>query len=191
LNFHQKPTSNKINCFEDSHFRNAPRHGGESAFSHGQEPLLIWNENKSKANLWATIGPSAGGGVILSGHTDTVSVDGQDWSTNPFALTERDGLLYGRGSCDMKGFLASVLALVPELVAAPLKRPVRIAFSHDEETGCVGVRSLIDYLRDHPPNASWCIVGEPTCPASALLKQIGGLRKGEFLAHRSAMERGR
>lgn len=130
--------------------------------SYGIEPLLIWNEDKSKANLWATIGPANGKGIILSGHTDTVPVDGQEWSTDPFALTERDGVLYGRGSCDMKGFLASVLALVPSLVASPLKRPIHIAFSHDEELGCIGVRSLIGHLRGHPPDAAWCIVGEPT-----------------------------
>ena len=130
--------------------------------SYGIEPLLIWNEDKSKANLWATIGPQNGRGIILSGHTDTVPVDGQEWNTDPFALTGRDDLLYGRGSCDMKGFLASVLALVPKVVASPLKRPIHIAFSYDEELGCVGVRSLISYLRDHPPNAVWCIVGEPT-----------------------------
>lgn len=129
---------------------------------YGIEPLLIWNEDRSKANLWATIGPRNGKGIILSGHTDTVPVDGQQWNTDPFALTERNSLLYGRGSCDMKGFLASVLALVPRLVESPLKRPIHIAFSHDEELGCIGVRSLIRYLREHPPQAACCIVGEPT-----------------------------
>jgi len=128
----------------------------------GIEPVLIWNEDGSKANLWATVGPAAADGVILSGHTDTVPVDGQDWTSDPFTLSERNGLLYGRGSCDMKGFLASVLGLVPALAAAPLRRPVHIAFSHDEELGCIGVRSLIRHLRDRPPRAALCVVGEPT-----------------------------
>lgn len=129
---------------------------------HGIEPLLIWNEDRSKANLWATIGPEGPGGIILSGHTDTVPVDGQDWSFEPYRLSERDERLYGRGTCDMKGFLACVLALVPKLVRAALKRPIHIAFSHDEELGCVGVRSLIEHLRGEPPGAEFCIVGEPT-----------------------------
>lgn len=128
----------------------------------GCEPLLIWNEDRSKANLWANFGPDAGGGVILSGHTDTVPVTGQEWSSEPFALTARDNLLYGRGSCDMKGFLASVLAMAPRLASSDLKRPVHIAFSHDEELGCIGVRSLIEYLRANPPRAEFCVVGEPT-----------------------------
>jgi acetylornithine deacetylase len=128
----------------------------------GIEPLLILNEDKSKANLWASIGPRTTGGIIFSGHTDTVPVDGQHWSSDPFRMTERDGLLHGRGTCDMKGFLAAVLALVPKLAKADLKRPIHIAFSHDEELGCVGVRSLIDWLRDNPPGAAFCIVGEPT-----------------------------
>jgi len=129
---------------------------------HGIEPLLIWNEDKSKANLWATIGPKGPGGIILSGHTDTVPVDGQAWSVDPFQLSERDERLYGRGSCDMKGFLACVLALVPKMAQASLKRPMHIAFSYDEELGCVGVRSLIERLQGEPPGAEFCIVGEPT-----------------------------
>ena len=81
----------------------------------GIEPLLIWNEDRSKANLWATIGPDMPGGIILSGHTDTVPVDGQEWSSDPFRMDERGGRVYGRGTCDMKGFLACVLAAVPKL----------------------------------------------------------------------------
>lgn len=130
--------------------------------SYGCEPVLIWNDDRSKANLWATVGPETEGGVILSGHTDTVPVDGQEWSSDPFTMTERNGLLYGRGTCDMKGFLASALALLPKLAAAPLNRPVHLAFSHDEELGCIGVRSLIDHLREHRSNTAWCLVGEPT-----------------------------
>lgn len=129
----------------------------------GIEPLLIWNEDRAKANLWATIGPEIPGGIILSGHTDTVPVDGQEWSSDPFRMDERDdSRLYGRGTCDMKGFMASVLAAVPKLAKAKLKRPVHLSFSHDEEMGCVGVLSLIDHLKANPPGAAFCIVGEPT-----------------------------
>ena len=128
----------------------------------GIEPLLIWNEDRSKANLWATIGPDIPGGIILSGHTDTVPVDGQEWSSDPFRMDERGGRLYGRGTCDMKGFLACVLAAVPKLAKAKLKRPLHLSFSHDEEIGCVGVLSLIDHLKANPPGAAFCIVGEPT-----------------------------
>ena len=130
--------------------------------AHGIAPSLVWNDDRSKANLWATIGPAVPGGIILSGHTDTVPVDGQEWTSDPFALVERERLLYGRGSCDMKGFLAVVLALVPRMAAADLKRPIHIAFSHDEELGCVGVKSLIARLKAEPPGAAYCIVGEPT-----------------------------
>jgi acetylornithine deacetylase len=128
----------------------------------GIEPLLIWNEDRTKANLWATIGPDMPGGIILSGHTDTVPVDGQEWSSDPFRMDERGGRLYGRGTCDMKGFLACVLAAVPKLAKAKLKRPLHLSFSHDEEIGCVGVLSLIDHLKANPPGAAFCIVGEPT-----------------------------
>ncbi|MFL5258478.1 MAG: acetylornithine deacetylase [Hyphomicrobiales bacterium] len=129
---------------------------------HGIEPRLIYNDDRTKANLWATVGPPGPGGIILSGHTDTVPVDNQDWTKDPFKLTEQEGLMYARGACDMKGFLASVLAALPEMVDADLKRPIHLAFSHDEELGCVGVRSLIEELRVDSPGAAFCIVGEPT-----------------------------
>ncbi len=128
----------------------------------GVESRRINNEDGTKANLWATIGPTIDGGIILSGHTDVVPVDGQDWHTDPFVLTARDDKLYGRGSSDMKGFLAAVLAKVPELTQAKLTRPVHLAFSYDEEVGCLGVRSLIAELKDARPRPSACIVGEPT-----------------------------
>src|SRR5262245_4599770 len=96
-----------------------------------------------KTNLYATIGPDIAGGIVLSGHTDVVPVDGQDWSTDPFTLVERDGNLYGRGTADMKGFLATVLALVPVFKAAKLKAPIHLALSCDEEVGCFGVRPLV------------------------------------------------
>ncbi|WP_249975547.1 acetylornithine deacetylase [Vreelandella olivaria] len=128
----------------------------------GVPSQLVYNDAGSKANLWATIGPDDCGGIVLSGHTDVVPVDGQAWTFPPFKLTESDGKLYGRGSADMKGFLACVLAAVPTFLAMPLRIPVHLAFSYDEEVGCLGVRSLIEHIKKqaHPPVA--CIVGEPT-----------------------------
>jgi len=122
----------------------------------------INNDSGTKANLWATIGPAVDGGIILSGHTDVVPVDGQNWDSDPFTLVRKDDKLYGRGSADMKGFLAAVLAKVPELTKASLSRPVHIAMSYDEEIGCIGVRSLIEKLVRESPRPAACIVGEPT-----------------------------
>jgi acetylornithine deacetylase len=116
----------------------------------------------TKANLWSTVGPAGVGGYILSGHTDVVPVDGQRWSQDPFALTERGGRVYGRGSADMKGFLACCLAAVPDMVAHPLARPIHLALSYDEEVGCVGVRGLIAQLERAPVKPVGCFVGEPT-----------------------------
>ncbi|HEY8874941.1 MAG TPA: M20/M25/M40 family metallo-hydrolase, partial [Stellaceae bacterium] len=99
-----------------------------------------------KANLFATIGPPEQGGVILSGHTDVVPVAGQEWHSDPFKLTARDGRLHGRGSADMKGFIALVLALVPQMTSRALRVPLHLAFTHDEETGCLGAPSLIHAL---------------------------------------------
>jgi acetylornithine deacetylase len=124
--------------------------------------LRVDYEDGRKTNLFATIGPDVAGGIILSGHTDVVPVDGQDWSTDPFTLVEKDGLLYGRGSADMKGFVAVALALVPEFVKLDLRVPLHLAFSCDEEVGCKGVRPLVDYLRTHPKKPSAAIIGEPT-----------------------------
>ena len=123
---------------------------------------LIYNEQRSKANLFATIGPAQLPGIVLSGHTDVVPVDGQPWSVAPFELTERDGKLYGRGTADMKGYIACVLALVPFLVKASLRLPVHIALSYDEEVGCLGVRSLLAELQQRPVKPMLCIIGEPT-----------------------------
>ena len=123
---------------------------------------LIYNEERSKANLFASIGPVQLPGIVLSGHTDVVPVDGQAWSVPPFALTERDGKLFGRGTADMKGYIACVLALVPELVKADLRQPVHIALSYDEEVGCLGVRSLLKVLEQRPVKPMLCIIGEPT-----------------------------
>jgi len=122
----------------------------------------IPNADGTKANLHARFGPAVDGGVILSGHTDVVPVDGQPWSTDPWSLTEKDGLLYGRGTCDMKGFSACILALAPALAAASLKRPVHIALSYDEEVGCLGAPALIDRIMDGPVKPAIVVVGEPT-----------------------------
>jgi acetylornithine deacetylase len=115
-----------------------------------------------KASLFARIGPEAPDGVVLSGHTDVVPVAGQSWSTDPFRLTERDGRLYGRGTCDMKGFCAIALAMVPRMLAAELKRPIFLALSYDEELGCLGAPDMIDALIAREPRPGAVIVGEPT-----------------------------
>lgn len=129
---------------------------------HGVSCALLFNEQKSKANLLATIGPADVPGIVLSGHTDVVPVDGQRWSVAPFELTEKDGKLYGRGTADMKGYIACVLASVPALVRAPLRMPVHIALSYDEEVGCLGVRSLIEAFHAKPVKPLLCVIGEPT-----------------------------
>ena len=123
---------------------------------------LVYNDERSKANLFASIGPSEVPGIVLSGHTDVVPVDGQPWTTPPFELTEHDGKLFGRGTADMKGYIACVLALVPTMVQTPLRIPVHIALSYDEEVGCLGVRSLLSVLEQRPVKPMLCIIGEPT-----------------------------
>jgi acetylornithine deacetylase len=115
-----------------------------------------------KTNLFATLGPDITGGIVLSGHTDVVPVDGQPWTSNPFEMTARGAKLYGRGACDMKGFIAVALALVPKLVAAKLKVPIHFAWSCDEEVGCKGVRPLVSHMRDRMKKPKAVIVGEPT-----------------------------
>ncbi len=129
---------------------------------HGVKSRLVHNAEGTKANLYAQIGPSVPGGVVLSGHTDVVPVDGQKWTSDPFRVVERDGRLHGRGTCDMKGFDALGLALVPEMLKAGLKRPVQIALSYDEEVGHRGVPSLIAAMRETLPPAAAVFVGEPT-----------------------------
>ena len=123
---------------------------------------LVFDDTRRKANLYATIGPAELGGVMLSGHTDVVPVDGQAWDTDPFAVTEKAGSLYGRGTSDMKSFIAVALALVPDFVKRGLKTPVHLGFSYDEEVGCIGVRGLIARLKERPVKPAACIVGEPT-----------------------------
>jgi acetylornithine deacetylase len=116
----------------------------------------------AKANLYATIGPARPGGVCLSGHTDVVPVEGQRWATDPFALATRDGRLYGRGTADMKGFIACCLAYAGAFKAAALKTPIHFAFSFDEEVGCLGVPHLLHRLGRDLPKPAIAIVGEPT-----------------------------
>ncbi|MBK0400226.1 acetylornithine deacetylase [Limibaculum sp. M0105] len=130
--------------------------------SHGVESRLVPSPDGTKANLYALVGPEVPGGVVLSGHTDVVPVDGQDWSTDPFTLTERDGKLFGRGAVDMKGFDALALALVPEMLAAGLKRPIQIALSYDEEVGCLGAPLMVAEMARSLPPAEAVLVGEPT-----------------------------
>ena len=130
--------------------------------SHGVTAHRVWNEDRTKASLYAHIGPRVAGGVILSGHSDVVPVDGQPWSSDPWTVTERDGRLYGRGTCDMKGFVALALAAVPLALAADLKRPLQLALSHDEELGCTGAPAMIAEMARTLPRAAAVIVGEPS-----------------------------
>ncbi|WP_301151542.1 acetylornithine deacetylase [Metapseudomonas otitidis] len=129
---------------------------------HGVASELFLNAEGTKANLFATLGPTDRGGVVLSGHTDVVPVDGQAWTRDPFRLSESEGRLYGRGTADMKGFIASVLAAVPAFLAQPLRLPMHLAFSYDEEVGCLGVRSLLGALAQRPNRPRLCLIGEPT-----------------------------
>jgi acetylornithine deacetylase len=130
--------------------------------SHGVNSTRVYNDDGNKANLYAHIGPMVEGGVILSGHTDVVPVEGQDWSTDPWTVVEKDGKYFGRGTCDMKGFLAIALAYVPQMLAADLKTPIQLALSYDEEVGCEGVIPMVKELAGKMPKAAMCIVGEPS-----------------------------
>lgn len=143
-------------------------HGIDSHLSHGADP---------KANLFATIGEGAGG-IVLSGHTDVVPVEGQHWSSDPFRLVERDGRLYGRGTCDMKGFIAVVLAKVPALAAGCRGEPVHLAFSFDEEVGCLGVRHLLDDLARREIRPTGCVVGEPSSMIAVVGHKTGSAYSG-------------
>lgn len=129
---------------------------------HGVTSTRIPSPDGSKADLFASVGPAGKSGIGLSGHSDCVPVEGQRWTSDPFTLTLRDGKLYGRGACDMKGFLACVLASVPMFQARALKEPVHIIISYDEEVGCTGVRPLIARLGHNLPRPRAVIVGEPT-----------------------------
>ena len=128
----------------------------------GAKITLIKNKEETKANLFATIGPVDQAGIILSGHTDVVPVTNQKWNTNPFELTEIDNKLYGRGTADMKSFVACALHAASKASSMNLRTPLHFSFSYDEEIGCVGVRSLIEMLKNSSTNPLFCIVGEPT-----------------------------
>jgi acetylornithine deacetylase len=128
----------------------------------GIESRLTYDADRRKANLFATIARGERPGIVLSGHTDVVPVDGQPWDTDPFAATIKDDRIYARGACDMKSFIAAALAMTPRFLAAELKAPVHFALSYDEELGCLGVRGLIEDLVRNGITAAGCIVGEPT-----------------------------
>ncbi len=129
----------------------------------GVSSVRVPNADGTKAALYAHIGPEVDGGVVLSGHTDVVPVDGQPWDTDPFTVTEKDGRLYGRGTCDMKGFDALALSAVPLALERGLKRPLQIALSYDEEVGCIGAPPMIDHMVAHGmPRADTVLVGEPS-----------------------------
>jgi len=153
----------------------------------------VYNEDRTKASLYANVGPEVEGGVILSGHTDVVPVDGQAWDTDPFEVVEKDGKLFGRGTCDMKGFDALALAAVAPALERGLKRPIQIALSYDEEVGCVGAPPMIDALKPVLPPAAAAIIGEPT-----MMKTVTGHKGGPgfrvhvrgFEVHSSLMHKG-
>lgn len=145
--------------------------------SYGITTTLVPNEEGNKASLHCRIGPAIDGGVILSGHTDVVPVEGQEWSTNPFELSDKgDGKLYGRGSCDMKGFIACCLAALPDMVKADLKKPIYFAFSYDEEIGCLAGPELAKAIKDnYTETPKYAIIGEPS-----LMEPIVG-QKGIYI----------
>lgn len=130
--------------------------------SYGAEVHIQESECRTKANLFATIGPDIDGGLVLSGHSDVVPVAEQVWHHEPFKMQQIDGLLYGRGTCDMKGFIACTIAMLPKLSSMELKRPVHFAITYDEETGCLGAQVLADWLRQSQVKPNICIIGEPT-----------------------------
>lgn len=137
-----------------------------------------------KANLFATLGPEVDGGILLSGHSDVVPVADQDWTTNPFEMVEKDGKLYGRGTCDMKGFIAAAVAMAPAYAARVKNRPIHFAFTHDEEVGCFGAQALAQVLRARRLRPGVAIIGEPT-----MMRVIEG-HKGcyEYSAHFTGLE---
>ena len=128
----------------------------------GAECHILPNAEGTKANLFATLGPRGDGGVVLSGHTDVVPIDGQKWDTPPFTLTERDQRFYGRGTADMKGFIACALRIATRAAERELQSPLHFAFSYDEEVGCLGVRPMLDFVSETEYRPALCIVGEPT-----------------------------
>lgn len=146
--------------------------------AHGADAHLVRSDDGCKANLLARIGPDAAGGMVLSGHSDVVPVAGQSWRSEPFALVEREGRFHGRGAADMKGFIAACLSAVPAWQRGRLQRPIHLAFSYDEEIGCLGVPRLVDCLKARVQSPALAIVGEPTG------MRIGVRHRG-FFGHRA------
>ena len=130
--------------------------------THNIKSTLVYDSSGKKANLYATIGSGNEEGIMLSGHTDVVPITGQAWTDDPFHLTQKENKLYGRGTADMKGFLALILSRVPKMISANLSKPIHLAFSYDEEVGCVGVHRLLDLINGNSIKPTFCIVGEPT-----------------------------
>ncbi len=130
--------------------------------SYGLESYRVYDKTREKAAIYTHIGPKNKGGIILSGHSDVVPVEGQDWETDPFKLTKKEDKFYGRGACDMKGFIACALSAVPEMLEADLLKPIQIAISYDEEVGCLGAPHMIKDMQKNIPPADLVIVGEPT-----------------------------
>jgi acetylornithine deacetylase len=158
----------------------------------GVDSYLTHDDAGAKANIFATIGPTDRAGVMLSGHTDVVPVQGQEWQTEPFQMTLRDDAAYGRGTADMKAFIAACLALAPEFLERGLRVPVHFAFSYDEEVGCLGAHRLIAGLRDLPVLPGLCVVGEPTMMKviighkgkKSVRCRVHGLESHSALSHR-------
>jgi acetylornithine deacetylase len=137
-------------------------YSGELLSDVGAAISLSRDETGAKANLFATIGPNGDNGIVLSGHTDVVPADPAEWTTDPYILAERDGRLYGRGACDMKGFIAAVLAMAPRFAEGRLARPLHVALTYDEEVGCFGARALVGEIAKSGIRPSVAIIGEPT-----------------------------
>jgi acetylornithine deacetylase len=163
---------------------------------YGVRARRVYDATGRKAALYANVGPEVEGGVVLSGHTDVVPVDGQAWTSDPFTVVERDGRLYGRGTCDMKGFDALALAAVPLALERGVRRPLQIALSYDEEVGCLGAPPMIDDMMGHLPRAAAAIVGEPSM-MKAVTGHKGGVGfsracpglRGPFLDHAPGRQR--
>lgn len=159
----------------------------------GVKATRVYNNDGTKANLYANVGPEVDGGVVLSGHTDVVPVEGQPWDTDPFTVTEKNGKLFGRGTCDMKGFDALALAAAPMALKRGIKRPLQIALSYDEEVGCLGAPGMIAEMRKTMPAANAVVVGEPS-----MMKAVSGHKGGTgfkvhvrgFEVHSSLMHTG-
>lgn len=137
-------------------------YAGNALSSLGARISMSLDESGTKANLFATLGGDGDGGIVLSGHSDVVPVEGQQWASDPFVMEERGGLLYGRGACDMKGFIACCLAMAPRFAETELRRPLHFAFTYDEELGCLGARALVAELGKAGVKPAVAIIGEPT-----------------------------